>query len=76
MSDQPTPEPAELLARYAEADSLLRAARERTVQDHIAMQRMAAEITSLREQLTQVQDSYEQLARLVETNPGPAATND
>lgn len=80
MSEQPTAPVedvvAELRARVIEAESLVRVLRQRSVADQTTIQRAAAEIATLRDQMTQIQDAYEQLARLVETNPGPAATNE
>lgn len=80
MTDHPTSAVedvvAELRARVIEAESLVKVLRQRSVADQTTIQRAAAEIATLRDQMTQMQDAYEQLTRLVETNPGPAATND
>ena len=67
---QPHADTYELRARVAEAESLVKVLRQRSIADQTTIQRAAAEIQTLRAQLLEAQDAYDQLAQLITTSSG------
>lgn len=66
----------ELRARVAEAESLVKVLRQRSIADQTTIQRAAAEIQTLRAQLVEAQDAYDQLAQLITTSSGQTAADE
>lgn len=66
----------ELRARAIEAESLNKVLRQRSIADQTTIQRAAAEIQTLRAQLLEAQDAYDQLAQLITTSSGQTAADE
>lgn len=73
---QPHADTYELRARVAEAESLVKVLRQRSIADQTTIQRAAAEIQTLRAQLLEAQDAYDQLAQLITTSSGQTAADE
>lgn len=73
---QPTEDAYELRARAVEAESLVKVLRQRSIADQTTIQRAAAEIQTLRAQLLEAQDAYDQLAQLITTSSGQTAADE
>ena len=66
----------ELRARAIESESLNKVLRQRSIADQTTIQRAAAEIQTLRAQLLEAQDAYDQLAQLITTSSGQTAADE
>lgn len=79
MTTEQTPsveETYELRARAIEAESMNKVLRQRSIADQVTIQRAAAEIQTLRAQLLEAQDAYDQLAQLITTSSGHTAADE
>ncbi len=70
------PDPFELQARAIEAESLVKVLRQRSIADQTTIQRAVAEIQTLRAQLLEAQDAYDQLAQLITNSSGHTAADE
>lgn len=73
---QPREDAYELRARAVEAESLVKVLRQRSIADQTTIQRAVAEIQTLRAQLIEAQDAYDQLAQLITTSSGQTAADE
>ncbi len=66
----------ELRAQAIESESLNKVLRQRSRADQVTIQRAAAEIQTLRAQLVEAQEAYDQLAQLITTSSGQTAADE